>query len=195
MWETHPARCCRTGASSSGITDSSKTAIYDPDTDTWTAGPAKGSSSSEESWVLLPDDTVITVRCDSSQRADKYDPASNTWVNGGTLPVNIIEISSSEIGAGVLLPNGNAFFAGATNHTALYDPPAIATDTGTWTAGPDFPNDASGQSVGCKDTPSCLLTNGRVLVAAGPVDGVSWLTPTLFHLYDGASLTRIADPR
>ncbi len=41
---------------------STKSAIYDPVTDTWTAGPLKGSSSSEESWVLLPDDTVITVR-------------------------------------------------------------------------------------------------------------------------------------
>jgi Kelch motif len=173
---------------------STKTALYDPDTDTWTAGPLKGSSSSEESWVLLPDDTVITVRCNSSKRADKYDAASNAWVSGGTLPVNIIEISSSEIGAGVLLPNGHAFFAGATNHTALYAPPVIASDPGTWTAGPDFPNDPSGQSVGCKDTPSCLLTNGRVLIAAGPVDGTNWLTPTLFQLFDGASIIRISDP-
>ena len=173
---------------------STKSAIYDPDTDTWTAGPLKGSSSSEESWVLLPDDTVVTVRCNSSQLADKYDPASNTWVSGGTLPVNLVELSSSEIGAGVLLNDGHAFFAGATNHTAVYAPPAIATDPGTWVAGPDFPNDASGQSVGCKDTPSCLLTNGRVLVAAGPVDGTSWLTPTLFHEYDGTTLTRVPDP-
>lgn len=179
-----------------GHFSSTKTAIYDPDTDTWTAGPIKGSSSSEESWVLLSDGTVVTVRCDSSQLAEKYDPASNTWVNAGTLPVNIIEVPSSEIGAGVLLNDGRAFFAGATNHTAVYTPPAIATDLGTWTAGPDFPNDASGQSVGCKDTPSCLLTNGRVLIAAGPVDGTrdSWLKPTLFHEFDGTALTRVSDP-
>ena len=49
-----------------------RTAIFDPATDGWTAGPAKGASSSEESWVLLPDDTVVTVRCDGSRRADKY---------------------------------------------------------------------------------------------------------------------------
>lgn len=177
---------------------STKTAIYDPDTDTWTAGPLNpGTSSDEETWVLLPDDTVVKVRCDNSQRADKYDPASNTWVNAGTLPVNIIEIASSEIGAGVLLNDGRAFFAGATNHTALYIPPAIATDPGTWAAGPDFPNEiTTGQSVGCKDSPSCLLTNGRVLIAAGPVDGIgnSFLTPTLFHQFDGAALTRVPDP-
>jgi hypothetical protein len=173
---------------------STRSAIYDPDTDTWTAGPLKGSSSSEESWVLLPDDTVVTVRCNGSQRADKYDPASNAWVSGGTLPVNIVELSSSEIGAGVLLNDGRAFFAGATNHTALYTPPALATDPGTWVAGPDFPNDPIGRSVGCKDTPSCLLTNGRVLVSAGPVDGTNWLTPTMFHEFDGAALTRVTDP-
>lgn len=173
---------------------STKSAVYDPDTDTWTAGPLKGSSSSEESWVLLPDDTVVTVRCNSSQQADKYDPASNTWVDGGTLPVNVVELSSSEIGAGILLNDGRAFFAGATNHTALYSPPPLATDPGTWVAGPDFPNDPSGSSVGCKDSPSCLLTNGRVLVSAGPVDGSSWLSPTLFHEFDGASLHRVPDP-
>jgi hypothetical protein len=33
-----------------------------------------------------------------------------------------------------------------------------------------------------------------VLVAAGPVDGTSWLTPTMFHEFDGASLTRVTDP-
>ena len=180
-----------------GHIDSTKTAIYDPVTDTWTAGPLKQVSSSEESWVLLPDDTVITVRCNSSQRADKYDAAGNTWVSAGTLPVNLIEIASSEIGAGVLLYDGRAFFSGATGHTGLYTRPAIATDPGTWAAGPDFPADSSGRTVGCKDTPSCLLTNGRVLVAAGPVDGVRnhWLTPTMFHLFDGSgSITRISDP-
>jgi len=179
-----------------GHLDSTKTAIYDPATNAWTAGPLKGATSAEESWVLLPNDTVITVRCDNSQRADKYDSASNTWVDGGALPVNLIEIASAEIGAGVLLPDGRAFYAGATNHSALYASPATATDPGTWTAGPDFPNDSSGRSVGCKDTPSCLLTNGHVLIAAGPVDGAknSWLTPTYMHQYDAASLTRVPDP-
>ncbi|HEY7187194.1 MAG TPA: hypothetical protein VH436_11640 [Vicinamibacterales bacterium] len=179
-----------------GHLDSTKTAIFDPASDTWTAGPTKGVSSSEESWVLLPDDTVVTVRCNSSQQAEKYDPASNAWVSAGTLPVNIIEVASSEIGAGVLMNDGRAFYAGATNHTALYTPPAVATDPGTWVAGPDFPNSSAGQSVGCKDTPSCLLTNGRVLIAAGPVDGQknSWLTPTMFHEFNGSSIYRVADP-
>jgi len=177
-----------------GSYNSTKTAIYDPVTNSWAAGPTKGAASSEESWVLLPDETVITVRCNSSRKADKYVAATNTWVDGGTLPTGIIETSSSEIGAGILLNDGRAFYAGANNHTALYTPPVIASDPGTWTMGPDFPNDSSGRSVGCKDTPSCLMTNGKVLVSAGPVDGSHWLTPTYFFEFNGSSLTRVTDP-
>ena len=173
-----------------------RTAIFDPATDTFSAGPAKPASSSEESWVLLPDETVITVRCDSSRRADKYVAAANTWVDGGTLPTGIVEVSSSEIGAGVLLNDGRAFFAGANGHNALYTPPALASDPGTWTMGPDFPDDANGQTVGCKDTPACLLTSGKVLIAAGPVNGMrnDFLSPTYFFEFDGAALRRVSDP-
>lgn len=55
---------------------------------------------------------------------------------------------------------------------------------------------APGQTVGCKDTPSCLMTNGKVLISAGPVDGVSgnFLSPTYFFEYDGVALNRVADP-
>ena len=179
-----------------GSLGTTKTAIYDPVADSWTAGPTKGSTSSEESWVLLPDATVVTVRCNNSNRAEKYVAASNSWVDAGTVPVGLVEVASSEIGAGVLLPDGRAFYAGATNHTALYSSPAIASDPGSWAAGPDFPNDASGQTVGCKDTPSCLMTSGKVLVSAGPVDGTqsNFLSPTYFFEYDGSALRRVSDP-
>jgi Kelch motif len=179
-----------------GNLDDTRTAIFDPATNAFSAGPAKGSKSSEESWVLLPDETVITVRCDNSRRADKYVAASNTWVDGGTLSTGIIEIASSEIGAGILLEDGRAFFAGANNHTALYTPPALASAPGTWAMGPDFPNDPMGSMVGCKDSPACLLTNGKVLVAAGPVNGqrLDFLAPTYFFEFDGGTLHRVSDP-
>ncbi len=179
-----------------GSIDSTRTAIFDPTTDTFSAGPTKGASSSEESWVLLPDATVITVRCDGSGRADKYVAASNTWVDGGTLPTGIVEVSSSEIGAGILLEDGRALFVGANGHNALYTAPANPSDPGTWAMGPDFPTDANGRTIGCKDAPACLMTNGRVLIAAGPVDGVrnDFLSPTYFFEFDGASMRRVSDP-
>jgi hypothetical protein len=179
-----------------GNLDDTRTAIFDPATDTFSAGPTKPASSSEESWVLLPDETVITVRCDASAKADKYVAAANTWVDGGTLPTGIVEIASSEIGAGVLMNDGRAFFAGANGHTALYTPPALASAPGTWAMAPDFPLDAKGQRLGCKDAPACLLPNGKVLIAAGPVDGArnDFLSPTSFFEFDGAALARVPDP-
>ena len=96
----------------------------------------------------------------------------------------------------MLLNDGKAWFAGANGHNAIYTPPLVASDPGTWVSGPDFPNDSMGRTVGCKDSPSCLMTSGRVLIAAGPVDGVagSWLTPTYFFDFDGASIRRVPDP-
>jgi hypothetical protein len=181
-----------------GNLDDTRTAIFDPVPNKWSAGPAKGKASDEESWVLMPDGSVVTVRCDNSKKSEKYVPATNTWVDAGTLPQVIVEVASSEIGAGVLLTNGTAFFAGANGKTALYSPPLVVTNPGTWTAGPAFPNDSSGQTVGCKDSPSCLMTHGRVLVSAGPVNGggtaADYLTPTYFYEFNGTSFTRVTDP-
>ncbi len=179
-----------------GNLDDSRTAIFNPATNTFSAGPTKRDDSSEESWVLMPDGTVVTVHTDASRTTEKYVLASNSWVDAGTTPFLLPEISSKEIGAGVLLPNGRAFFIGATNQTALYTMPVNPADPGVWTAGPTFPNDANGAMTGAKDAPACLLTNGRVLCAVGPVDGVSgnFLTPTYFYEYDGSSLNRVVDP-
>jgi len=42
-----------------------RTAIYDPATNAWTAGPNKDDPSSEETWTLLPDETVLSAECSS----------------------------------------------------------------------------------------------------------------------------------
>jgi hypothetical protein len=179
-----------------GNLDDTRTAIFDPATDSFTAGPTKRDDSSEESWVLLPDNTVVTIHTDASRTTEKYIVATNSWVDAGNTPFVLPEASSKEIGAGVLLPNGRAFFIGATNQTALYTMPTISTDPGSWTAGPIFPNDPNGMMVGAKDAPACLLTNGRVLCAVGPVNGVSnnFLSPTYFYEYTGSTLVRVDDP-
>jgi len=191
------AACCvlADGRILMGNLDDTRTAIFDPSTNTWTAGPNKGTSSSEESWVLLADGSVLTVRCNSMQQAEKYIPSTNTWVSAGTTPVNLIEIASSEIGAAIALNDARALFIGATGKTAIYTPPVNPTDPGSWTTGPDIPQ-VNGQTIGCKDSPSCLMTNGRVLISGGPVDGVrlDYLTPTYFFEFDGTSIYRVADP-
>jgi hypothetical protein len=72
----------------------------------------------------------------------------------------------------------------------------IPTDPGTWTAGPDFPNDAQGRLLKAKDAPACLLTNGNVLCVAGPCgdNANDWASPSMFFEFDGANLIRVSDP-
>ena len=173
-----------------------KTAIYDPGSGTWSAGPTMLGVSNEESWVLLPDKTVLAPQCVGHPNVEKFVPSSGAWVSAGTIPGDLVEDASKEIGPGVLLPDGRAFFVGATGRTALYTAPSVASQPGTWAAGPTFPLDAQHRQLGAKDAPACLLPNGHVLCAVGPVDGqrLSYLTPTSFFEFDGAALTPVPAP-
>jgi hypothetical protein len=171
----------------------SRTAIYDPVAGTWTAKHNKrNSQSTEESWVLLPDGTVVLPECVNHPNSEKYVPSQNIWVNTNALPVDLVD-GILEIGAGVLMPDGRAFFMGATPHSALYIMPPNPSDAGTWIVGPDPPK-VNNKNVGADDAPACLMPNGRVLLALSPVNGSSFMSPTYFFEFDGTSIIRIADP-
>ena len=180
-----------------GNLDDQRTAIYDPHTKTWSDGGTKNSSSSEESWVLMPDGTVLTVQCNKSQQAELYVPATKTWLKAGTTKSLLVEVSSSEIGPAILLPDHRALFVGASGHTALYTPGPNST-VGTWANGPDLPKDANNAQLIAKDAPGCLMPNGRVLLALGPqvpsTVNQGYGTPTTFYEFNGTSFQRTADP-
>lgn len=191
------APCCvlNDGRVIIGSNDTRKTAIFDPTTNTFTAGPDKlDTTSEEETWTLLKDGTVLVVECDDHPKAEKYDPGSNTWVSAGTLPVDLVQPGNDEIGPAVLLPDGRAFCTGATGATALYTPGATPTDPGTWSAGPNFPDDGTGNSLQAKDAPACLLPNGRVLCAVGPASSGGYGSPTSFVEYDPLANQFVAVP-
>jgi hypothetical protein len=177
-----------------GNSADNKTAIYDPATGAWTAAASKEDLSSEESWVLLPDGSVVTAECAGHPKSERYLPHLDKWVSAGTVPVELVEASSIEIGPALLLPDGRVVAIGATSHTALYQP-GPGPQAGSWCAGPSFPP-VNGRAVGAKDAPACLLPNGKILCVAGPVDGVSgdYLGPTYFFEHDGHSLVRVTDP-
>jgi hypothetical protein len=192
--EVGDAPCCvlPDGRILVGSIDSTETAIFDPVTETWTDAASKDDSSSEETWVLLPDETVLAVECSAHPKAEKYVIAADEWVSAGTLPIELVQASSIEIGPGMALPDGRAFFAGATGHTALYTPPPIANEAGTWTTGPDFPG-----GLEAKDAPGCLMPNGRVLLIASPAgEGGSYPGPTHFFEFDpeANTMTAVTDP-
>jgi hypothetical protein len=175
------------------------TFVFNPSTGTWTTAATKGDSGSEETWVLMADGTVVTPQCTLAPSAEKYVVASNSWVSAGNLTpiLNLVEASSLEIGPGMLLPDGRAFFVGARDgRTALYTPDSSPMTPGTWAAGPTIPATASGQSQGSKDGPGALLPSGNVLFPAAPVNGIAgaFLPPCSFYEFGGGALTRVNDP-
>jgi hypothetical protein len=183
-----------------GAPGTNATALFDPATETWSTGGNKRNWSDEESWVLMPDGTVVAPQCypisvtgPLDKGANKYLPASNQWIATPDMPENLIS-QDSEIGPGVLLPNGKAFFVGGTQSTALYTPGAKPNDPGNWTAGPPLPTGTNGELLGARDAPCCLLPNGHVLFTASPY-GTGQLDdrkgPTYFFEFDGSSIIAV----
>jgi len=173
-----------------GSIDDNRNAIYDPVTNLWTAAANKmNATSNEETWTLLPDGTILTADCFGHPQTEKYIIASDRWISAGVTPVDLVEDASKEIGPALLLPDGRVFAIGATNVTALFTMPAMPTQPGIWVAGPAFPPQLPGQTLGAKDAPACLLPNGRVLCVAGPVDGQAgtYNGPTYFFEFDPAA--------
>jgi hypothetical protein len=176
-----------------------KTALYDPVNNSWKTTANKDDSSSEETWTLLPDGSVLAAECSGNPKCEKYIPASDKWVSAGSTPAGdgLVQSSvgsSNEIGPALLMTDGTVFAIGATGHTAVYTPPVIANQPGTWAAGPDFPKDSNNKLMQAFDAPAVLLPNGKVLCTAGPPKADGWAGPTNFFEFDGTSLNAVPNP-
>src|SRR5262249_24358425 len=129
--------------------------------------------NNEESWVKLPDGSILSYEMFGTQpqTAQRFvpgtppapgaAPAPDQWVSAGQVPDTLSTVNGGELGAGVLSPDGRVFFLGATSDTALYTPPSAGNPTGTWAAGPTIPF-----GLGANDAPAAVLPNGHVLFAA-----------------------------
>jgi len=160
----------------------SRMAELNPATLTWVAVGSTGKTDfyAEEGWTLMPNGTILTADVKNNPHTERYIPSMAKWISAGNTPVNLqgppqvgcitygqgqLYCPPGEIGPAILLPNGTVFATGATHqgqttaHTAIYHPGVHLTDLGTWTAGPDFPNDDAG------DSSAVLLPNGHVLVS------------------------------
>ena len=155
-------------------------AELDPATLQWTEPMSTGKSdfNAEEGWTLLPDGSVLTFDVLNAPNSERYIASQASWISAGNIPVDLHSpgdgkcltypggcyLPPGEVGPAVLRPDGTVFATGSKSntgagHTAIYTPPAVLTDTGTWIAGPDFPN---GDDAG--DCFAVLLTSGNVLV-------------------------------
>lgn len=153
--------------------------IYNPATNTYTAGPSCIGIHNESTWVKLPDNSILFIDR-LSTASERYIPATNTWVSDGTVPASLYDPFGLEFGTGLLLPDGRAFFVGSTGKTAYYTPSGNASP-GVWTLGPDVPS-AKGQP----DAPGAMMVNGKILLAVSPVPISSnhFPTPTTFYEFN-----------
>ena len=161
--------------------------IYYPASNTWSNGPVFFRTGypdqAEASWVRLPDDSVLTIN-PFGTTSERYIPSLNKWINDASIPVAIYSSLGGEIGPGLNLADGRAFYLGGSGHTLLYTPTGN-TNVGTWTAGPDIP-----AGLTASDAPAAVLPNGKVLCAVGPAlttnssGSVIYSPPTTFYEFD-----------
>ena len=185
-----PTEVLPDGTVLAGFITGPETFIYNPSTNVWTQTGTKlrNDPSDEETWLKLPDGSILSYDIFSSVssgvgHAQRYIPSQGIWVDAGTVPVPLSSsLEGFELGGAELLPDGRAFFLGATGNTAFYTP-----STNTWTAGPVIPN-----GLVCADAPAAMLPNGHVLFGAAPAavtDPVTGLTndilpPTTIFEFD-----------
>jgi hypothetical protein len=147
-----------------GSPSSPQTSIYNPATNTWSQAASKlrNDASDEETWVALPDGSILSYDVFSSiaagvGHAQRYIPSSNTWVDAGTVPVLLSSNAvSEELGPAFLLPDGRVFFLGGNGNTAYYTP-----STSSWTTGPVIPD-----GLAADDAPGAELPDGKILFVA-----------------------------
>ncbi len=168
-------------------------AIYNPVTNTWSSTGSKAVRSNEETWILLPDNCIVTPQCFAPYQSEKYIISTGTWKNEGAIPVSLVNHSMAEIGPGMLLYNGKVIYFGAdgsTGHgkTAIYTPSATPAGTGTWAAGPDIPL-VGGQVMVANDCPATLLPNGNVLFVGANYLPTTWGSPIYLFEYNPTTNT------
>jgi hypothetical protein len=157
------------------------TYIYDPLSGNWSFAANKplSDSSGEETWVKLPDDSILSYDVWADGGAERYVPSENQWVATGSVPAALSGPAvDNEIGPAFLLPDGRAFFLGATGQTASY---TLATNS--WTAGPVIPH-----GLAAADAPGAMMPDGKILFAANPpISNGQFFGPTKIFEFDPAT--------
>jgi hypothetical protein len=148
---------------------------------------AQGNPSMGEcSWVKLGDGSILnvdgTVNNQPPYTSERYIPALNQWIADDNLPVYLFNSvpagGSIEIGPALLLPNGNAFFAGGSGYYGIYTPSGN-TNAGSWAC---FPITNGLESA---DEGGATMADGNLLLAlAYNCNNAGCSAPFYYYEYD-----------
>jgi hypothetical protein len=137
------------------------TVIFDPTSNTFSQGPILTNSAyntDEQSWVKLPDDSILTFA--NNFQSQRYIPSLGAWIPDANLSVQLYNFAT-EIGPGLLLPDGRAFFLGSTGTNVFYTPSGDTTH-GKWTQAANTPSPFCAW-----DNPAAAMVNGKLLCFFG----------------------------
>jgi hypothetical protein len=154
-------------------------ALYNWTTNTWSSGPTAsgGNGFGECAWVKLPPPSNGIMSMNGGTNSGQhYSVAQNKWVGDGATPA-AMWASNSEIGPGILLPNGKVMMFGGTGNNCQYTPAANDANAGTWTASAVMPG-----GNGMCDAPCAIEPCGIVLVCTGPAQ--TYNSPSTFYEYN-----------
>lgn len=180
------------------------TDIFDPATETWSAGGCLGDQRNAPAMVALADGRVLIFggACDrhSLETSEIYDPATGRFTPTGR------EVAGHSQMPAVLLHDGRVLAAGNGSDSQIYDPAATDPATGLkgrWTAAGFLHLPVDGPSM-------TTLQDGRVLLAGGnsggpfsvahseiydPVTGLWTVTGSLNVTRVGALMALLPDGR
>jgi predicted outer membrane repeat protein len=157
------------------------TYLYNASTNTWattSTGKQRGDRSDEETWVKLPDNSILSYDIYASEssppvfHAQRFIPSTDQWVDASTVnPAKLPSLLSGndvgqELGPGFLTPNDQVIYFGAEGNTAIYD-----VASGVWSAGPAEPQvtiNGSTKQLVAADVPGAMMSNGDILIAFSP---------------------------
>lgn len=106
--------------------------IYDPTTNTWSAGPPMRLARAGHTTTSLPDGRVLVVGGFSGYAVDRpeaevYDPATNTWSDAGAMLRARADHTATLLANGKVLVSGGDWGGDVTSTSELFDPA-----TNTW---------------------------------------------------------------
>ena len=163
------------------------TELYEPATGTWSGTGNLNTERYQHTATLLPNGKVLVAggynpSSLSLNTAELYDPATGRWSGTGSLNTDRTNHTATLLADGKVLVAGGYNVVGnrfiTLNSAELYDPV-----TGTWSV-------TGSLNIARSDHSAALLSNGKVLVAAGQIFA-SWPLITLnsAELYDPATGT------